>query len=121
MVNSAAPGVFTEVETADELFIVGHDQRIVFWGSSAEKILELSAPSVLGRRCSEVIAGREGPSGQYCRRNCPVISNARRGRAAPDYDLRCATASGEAKWLNFTTSCPPPASCDRTRSTCFAK
>lgn len=104
--NGSAPGVFAEVEAADGLFIVDRDQRIVFWGSSAEKILGLSASSAVGRRCFEVIAGREGPSGRYCRRNCPVISNARKGRASPGYDLGCVTAGGEAKWLNFTILVP---------------
>jgi DNA-binding CsgD family transcriptional regulator len=61
---------------------------------------------MLGKKCYEMIGGREGPNTPYCRRNCPVISNARRGRVTPDYDLSCTTADGKAKWLNFSILVP---------------
>jgi DNA-binding NarL/FixJ family response regulator len=44
--------------TADGVYIVDAEQRIVAWTAAAEKLLGRRADEVLDRRCYEVIAGR---------------------------------------------------------------
>lgn len=92
---------FETLNTADGMFVVDREQVIVHWNDSAERILGFSRDQVIGRRCYEVLAGRERQNRPYCRRDCPVISKARRGRVSENYDLCCVTADGQARWLNI--------------------
>lgn len=97
---------FDRLETADGMFVVDPGQRIVSWNQAAEELIGYPAEDIVGQRCHEVMCGRETAPRPYCRRNCPVIMNARRGRPTRDYDLLCQTANGERKWLNFTILVP---------------
>lgn len=98
--------LFDAVETADGMFVVDAGQRIIRWNAAAERILGCPASAVLGRRCYEVVAGREDAVRRHCRKNCPVLVNALRGRQVRDYDLLCTTPAGDSKWLNFSIVAP---------------
>lgn len=87
-------GLLTGLETADGVFIVDNDQRIL--GHAPDK--------AVGRLCYEVVGGRDPRNSRFCRRNCPVIANARKGRPTPDYDVLCSTSEGEIKWLNVSVA-----------------
>ncbi|MBI4305125.1 MAG: PAS domain-containing protein [Chloroflexi bacterium] len=106
MVLDQVLALFDQLDTADGMFLVDAEQRIIRWNASAERILGWPAAEALGSRCYELIAGREDSSTRHCRRNCPVILNALRGRQVRDYDLLCTTPAGEVKWLNFTVLVP---------------
>ena len=43
--------------TADGVFAVGEDQRIIHWNAGAEKILGYSAKEMLGRFCFDLMKG----------------------------------------------------------------
>jgi len=88
--------------THDGLFAVDSQQRIVYWADTAERLLGYRAEQVMGKRCYEVVGGRDASNYPVCRRNCPVIMSARRGRTTPDYDILCPLPSGEEKWLNVS-------------------
>ncbi len=92
--------------TDDGLFSVDSQQRITHWSASAQRILGFRAQDVIGKLCYEVVAGRDSRNYRFCRRNCPVMANARRGRATPDYDILCVLPSGEEKWLNISVIIP---------------
>ncbi len=92
--------------SADGVFTVDADQRIVHWSESAQRILGLTAAETEGRPCHEVLGGRDSLNYRFCRRNCPVMANARRGRTTPDYDVMCHTSSGEERWLNVSIVIP---------------
>jgi PAS domain S-box-containing protein len=98
--------LFDGVDTADGMFVVDSEQRIVRWNAAAERILGHPSNEVLGRRCYEVVAGREDTVRRHCRKNCPVLVNALRGRQVRDYDLLCTTPTGDSKWLNFSIVVP---------------
>lgn len=87
----------------DGIYVVDSQQRILFWSKSAQQVLGHRPEEVIGRLCYEVIGGRDARNFQFCRRNCPTIVNARRGRSTPNYDVLCPSARGEAKWLNIST------------------
>jgi LuxR family transcriptional regulator of spore coat protein len=97
-------GLLAGLETADGVFIVDQDQRVKHWSRSAQRILGHSPEKALGMLCYEVVAGRDPRSSRFCRRNCPVIANARKGRPTPDYDVLCPTSQGEIKWLNISVA-----------------
>lgn len=94
--------MWSELVTADGAFAVDLRQRVVFWSPATERLTGLTATEVLGRPCYEVVAGRDTRNHRFCRRNCPVVMNARRGRPTPDYDVLCPTARGEERWLNIS-------------------
>lgn len=88
--------------TADGVFAVDLQQRVVFLGPTVEGLTGRQTDQVLGKPCYEVVAGRNTRNHRFCRRNCPVIVNARRGRPTPDYDIVCPTVYGTEKWLNIS-------------------
>jgi DNA-binding CsgD family transcriptional regulator len=57
---------------------------------------------VLGLPCYEVVGGKDSLNYRFCRRNCPVVANARRGRTTPDYDVLARTKDGSDVWINVS-------------------
>ncbi len=90
------------IVTHDGTIAVDMQQRIVYWGASAQSLLGHAPEEVLGKPCYDVVAGRDSQNYRLCRRNCPVIVNARRGRPTPEYDVLCAMPTGEQRWLNVS-------------------
>ncbi len=86
----------------DGLFAVDLDQRITYWSESATHLLGISASDVVGRRCFDVIGGADQRNARYCRDDCPVVSNARRGRGTKDFDIRVADRAGERLVVNVS-------------------
>ena len=95
-----------DLVTDDGVFGVDSQQRITHWSASAQRILGFRPEDVIGKPCYEVVGGRDSRNHRFCRRNCPVLANARRGRPTPDYDVLCVLPSGEEKWLNISVIVP---------------
>ncbi|HVP05559.1 MAG TPA: LuxR C-terminal-related transcriptional regulator [Dehalococcoidia bacterium] len=90
--------------TADGLFAVDSEQRILEWSAPAERLTGLRAEAVIGRPCYEVL-GSNG-SRSPCRPHCTAMANARRRRPTPNFDIRLATGDQDAT-LNLTTLVAP--------------
>ena len=88
--------------TADGVHVVDGEQRIIFWNRAAGKVLGLRAEEVLGRYCYDVIAGGDYQGHPFCRRGCPTIEAARRGRSVQNYDVCSRRAGGSTVWLNVS-------------------
>ncbi len=88
--------------TADGVHVVDAEQRIIFWNRAAEKLLGFGAEEVLGRYCYDVIAGGDYQGHPFCRRGCPTIQAAKRGRSVPNYDVCSHKTGGEPVWLNVS-------------------
>lgn len=105
-----AAGMSPEITSSDGLFAVDLDQRITHWAPSASRLLGITAAEALGRRCYDVTGGRDQRNARHCRRDCPVVSNARSGRPTPDYDVWMTDRSGEEAIFNVSIllcgSCP---------------
>ncbi len=101
-----ADDLLARFRTADGLFAVDRNQRIVHWSDRAQEILGYSAAEMIGKPCYEMLGGLDTRNYRFCRRNCPVMVNARRGRSTPAYDLLCTSLSGEEKWLNVSVVIP---------------
>jgi len=95
---------------ADGVHVVDARQRIILWNQAAERLTGFKAGDVVGRYCYDVIAGGDYDGHPFCRRNCPTIRAAVRGRGIPNYDVCAQTASGDAIWLNVSVlPMPDPA------------
>jgi PAS domain S-box-containing protein len=88
--------------TADGVFAVDYQMRVVYWNAAAERIFGVEAASAIGRRCDEIVAGFETSGSPLCTSECRVIGCAQRGHAPEAYDLRRADAAGRAQWLNVS-------------------
>lgn len=103
---TANSAFWEDLITHDGLCVVDSHQRITYWSSNAERILGRKAEEVLGKPCHEVVSGMAPQNYRFCRRNCPVMAKARRGRPTPDYDILCTLPDGDVKWLNMSIVIP---------------
>lgn len=93
--------------TADAVFAVCADGRIVFWNHSATALFGYEAQEVLGRLCSEVIAGRDEAGRLVCNVQCRSRMKALRQEQVPTHDLQVRTKAGQQLWLNVSTVVVP--------------
>ena len=93
--------------TADGLYAVDTRQRIVFWGPSAQQMLGWRPDEVVGQHCYDVISGGDYEGQRFCRRNCPTITSAKRGKPVSNYDFLTHHKDGSPVWLNVSVILPP--------------
>lgn len=86
--------------TADGVFAVDEDQRIVHWNSGAENILGYSAKDMLGRFCYDVMKGVDEFSKEVCLLDCPVMDCAKGGYPTPGRDVKVKAKDGTCRWLS---------------------
>lgn len=63
--------------SGEAVFAIDSSDRVILWNKKCEELLGRPARSVLGKRCFDVIAGRDENGNVYCYRNCPVAHQAR--------------------------------------------
>jgi DNA-binding CsgD family transcriptional regulator len=100
------PSVNYSSETLDRIarsgqavFAIDSSDRVILWNRKCEELLEKPAKSVLGKRCDEVIGGRDAQGNIYCYRNCPVAFQARERTSEPvaRFPLTIRTGKGKAR------------------------
>jgi PAS domain S-box-containing protein len=94
-------------KTADGVYAVDSRQRIVYWNPSAQQILGLKPDEAVGKHCYDVIAGGDYEGQRFCRRNCPIITAARRTKPVGNYDVLSRRKDGSPVWLNISIILPP--------------
>lgn len=70
--------------------LVGH---VVFWNRAAEKLFGRPAAQVLGRRCYDILGGRDVFGNRFCHENCSVVSMSRKAEAVRGFELMVASAA----------------------------
>lgn len=91
-----------EARTADAVFIVDPDYRIVHWDVEAESLTGLLAEEAIGRSCYEVVSGRCGDGSTLCDRECSLMRLAQAGQSCSSYDMRIFTRSSGRRWVNVS-------------------
>jgi PAS domain S-box-containing protein len=61
----------------EAVFAIDCHERIIYWNRGCEELLGHSPAEVLGRFCSETLAGRDHRGNLYCWRDCPAAFQAR--------------------------------------------
>jgi PAS domain S-box-containing protein len=88
--------------TADAVFVVDPDQRIVHWDPRAEALTGLLAEEMVGRPCHEALRGECEGGGRLYAKGCPVLALSRAGHAVPSYDMRVDTRIAGKRWTNVS-------------------
>ncbi len=92
--------------TADGVYALNQEQRIIFWNSAAERILGYRAEEVLGRACHDLFEGEPRPGCMECEAHCPVLTAASRHETVPTYNLLSRTKDGDVIMLNISVIVP---------------
>jgi len=104
MSSSADETLDRIARSKEAVFAIDSADRIVLWNKRAEELLGRPARAVLGKRCYEVLAGRDAQGNIYCYRNCPVAFQAREKQSEPvaRFPLRVRTPGGEERLLDIS-------------------
>jgi PAS domain S-box-containing protein len=94
--------ILTEARTADAVFIVDPDRRIVHWDARAESLTGLMAEEMIGKPCYEVLRGECESGGSFCTHQCSVMRLARAGQLVPSYDMRVSTRWSGKRWVGVS-------------------
>ena len=92
-----------EARTADAVFVVDSQYRIVHWDVRAEILTGILAEEVTGKPCYETISGRCADGSPFCSRECPIMRLARTGQPFPSCDVQVFTRSSGRRWVNVST------------------
>jgi len=88
--------------TADAVFVVDPDQRIVHWDPQAEALTGLMAEETVGRPCHQALRGECEGGGRLCKWGCPVMALSRAGHAVPSYEMRVDTSIAGKRWISVS-------------------
>ncbi|HSD66936.1 MAG TPA: LuxR C-terminal-related transcriptional regulator, partial [Vicinamibacteria bacterium] len=61
--------------------------HIVFWNRAAERLLGRPTNQVLGRRCYDVLGGKDIFGNRFCHENCSVVSMTRKGESVQGFEI----------------------------------
>ena len=64
--------------SGEAVFALDGNDLIILWNKACEKLLGRPAYQVLGRRCYDVLCGRDVYGNRYCGASCPVSTQARK-------------------------------------------
>ncbi len=79
--------------------IGGH---IVFWNRAAERLLGRPTNQVLGRRCYDVLGGKDVFGNRFCHENCSVVSMTRKGEAVQGFEIVLGSSPKQEQNINVT-------------------
>ncbi|MEO8347696.1 MAG: LuxR C-terminal-related transcriptional regulator [Acidobacteriota bacterium] len=106
----------TPSETLDRIsrggqavFAIDSTDRIILWNGKCEKILGRKSRDVLGKKCYEVLAGRDVHGNVYCYRNCPVAFQALEKPSDPVQKFSLSVELGKSgpKWFEISLFAVP--------------
>lgn len=87
--------------TADAVFVVDPEYRIVYWDALAESLTGVMSEEAMGKTCHEMLSS-ECEGGSFCAKECTVMRLARLGEAPPGYEMRVSTRWGQKRWVSVS-------------------
>src|SRR5262249_24984859 len=88
----------------EAVFAIDSGDRIIWGNKKCEGLLGKPARAVLGKRCYDVMGGRDENGNIYCYRSCPVAYQARERPAEPvqRFPLSVEAGKGGRKWFEVS-------------------
>ena len=75
-------------------FATDSRERVVFWNRGAAALFKMRSEEALGRRCFEVVCGRDVFGNRFCSAGCPIFAMARAAEPISGFELRIPSAPG---------------------------
>jgi PAS domain S-box-containing protein len=94
--------ILIEARTADAVFVVDPDLRVVHWDARAESLTGLMAEETVGKPCYEALQGECEGGSSFCTRECSVMRLARTGQPPSSYDMCLSTRWGLERWVGVS-------------------
>ena len=91
------------MDTGDGAFAVDGSGSILRWNQAAERTTGWKAGEVLGKRCHEVMNGRDPAGNLVCWPGCMVQTMARKGERPSSFDMVMTCRNGGRVYLNVST------------------
>jgi DNA-binding CsgD family transcriptional regulator len=90
--------------SGEAVFAIDSADRVILWNKKCEELLGRTARAVLGKRCYDVIGGRDENGNIYCYRNCPVAFQTREKPAEPVQRFQLSVEAGKdgRKWIEVS-------------------
>lgn len=89
--------------SAEALFVVSPEQRIVSWNFAAVSLFGYTASSVIGRPCFGLLACTDVDGHRFCRASCPVVRAVRSSALPAPVQLRARTRAGDRVPIDVST------------------
>lgn len=89
--------------TADAVFVVDPEYRVVHWDLQMEALTGLFADEVLGGHFEEALAGQCGDGTSFAARERQAMRLARLGSSYPSYDMSISARTSGRRWVNAST------------------
>ena len=89
--------------TAEGMFAVDAQQRIIVWNKAAEALLGYAAEEVYGKSCCEIIQGRDSNGVLQCVAHCSHFEQGKSLRWARHMELQSRSKSGQNVWISIAT------------------
>jgi len=90
-------------KTGDPAFTTDRNGVIIVWNPAAEKEFGYPAKEAIGRRCWQMLAGRDSFGNRYCCEKCPLMEMAARNESVHSTEVEFNTANAGRK--KFKLSC----------------
>jgi DNA-binding NarL/FixJ family response regulator len=88
--------------------------RVVFWNRAAARVFGRTSNLVLGRRCYDVMGGRDVFGNRFCYENCAVLSMTRKGESVRSFEMAVVSAP-QRKQVSVTVMHVPGSSPEQAR------
>jgi DNA-binding CsgD family transcriptional regulator len=76
--------------------------HVVFWNRAAERLLGRPTHQVLGRRCYDVLGGRDVFGNRFCHENCSVVSMTRKGEPVQGFEIVLGASPKQEQAINVS-------------------
>jgi DNA-binding CsgD family transcriptional regulator len=90
--------------SGEAAFAMDGGNRITHWNKACEKLLGKPARHVLGKRCNDVMCGRDVHGNAYCHTSCPAAHQARDFKDDPVHTFELEVAAGDGTRRRLATS-----------------
>ena len=100
--------------SADAVVGVNKYQQIFLWNHACERLFGVPFDQVRGRKCYDVVAGRDLDENMFCRPDCPLFAKALGCELIADYDLVIQGAERDPVAVNVGFFVTPAACRDET-------
>jgi DNA-binding CsgD family transcriptional regulator len=90
--------------SGEAVFAIDSADRVILWNKKCEELLGRPARAVLGKRCYDVIGGRDENGNIYCYRNCPVAYQVRERPKEPIQRFQLSVEAGKSgrRWIEVS-------------------